>query len=78
MSDQIKTEACQNERGSFAASRGSASELEEYRDALRGCVNILRAVRYQVGLGKTQLERLTRAEQLLANSPNCDSSTEKS
>lgn len=59
-----------NTINNIPVSKGSASELEEYRDALRGCVNILKAVRYQVGLGKTQLERLTRAEQLLAKTPN--------
>lgn len=37
----------------------------QLREALRGVVNILKAVRYEVGLGPNQLKRLETAEQLL-------------
>lgn len=40
-------------------------ELKEMRNALMGLVRILRAVRYEVGLGKNQMERVELAERIL-------------
>lgn len=44
----------------------AAKQSDEMLDALRDATRILNAVRYSAGLGKNQLERLTRAMAVIA------------